>query len=60
MFLVFYGETLSQTNITFVFLVFVLIVRTLTSRHNMGIQLGICSLWILDICSLTRDFSSGV
>lgn len=59
MLLVFYGETLSQANISFVFLVFVLIVRTLTSRHNVGIELDICSLWILDICTLTRDFSSG-
>lgn len=60
MFLVFCGETLSQTNTSFVFLAFVLIVRTLTSRRNMGIELDIYSLWILDICTLTRDFNSGV
>lgn len=58
--LVFYSETLSQNSISFVFLFFVLILRALNSRHNVGLELNICSFWILDICTFTRDFSTGV
>lgn len=44
MLVVFYSETLSQNNISFVFLFFVLVLGALNSRHNVGLELNICSL----------------